>query len=280
MNLALAAIKNAIWIGWEMESNWTKKWIYFIYAAVRPMALCLILYFLYMTKEASPATDENFVAMYIGNAFFNIFIAVAGGISWVIIQDREHFRIIRYIYVAPSPFWVYIVGRATIVLAISLVSLAIVMAVGILFLGIPIGPSNVDFGLLFVSTFLGLVSATCVGLIFAGVCLITARHSMLMAEGAGAVFLLTCGILYPVDIMPWFAKILGYALPMTYWIELVRRAFGAASFSPALAGYGTTPMLIFLAVLSVIFTWIALRTFRACEDSAKRSGKLDQTTNY
>lgn len=275
-----ATLRHAMWIGWQMESNWTSTWVYILYAAVRPMALCMILYYLYMVVSANPATDPTFVSIYVGNAFFTIFVAVAGGVAWVIIQDREHFRIIRYIYMAPSPFWLYILGRALIVLVISLVSLLIIFLFASLALGMPVGFAHIRWHLLLPATVMGIVSAAAMGMIFAGVCLITARHSMMMAEGAGAVFLLTCGVLYPVDAMPMLARWVGMALPMTYWMELVRRAFGGLGFSRVLTGIGDAPLMGVLAALTVAFTASAFWLFRACENNAKRRGVLDQTTNY
>lgn len=280
MRLVLATLRHAMWIGWEMESNWTKTWIYILYAATRPLALCLIIYFLFKTVNPQPATDPAFVSVYIGNAFFTIFAAVAGGISWVVIQDREHFRIIRYIYIAPSPFWLYILGRALIVLVISVLSLAIVVMFGTYVLGTPTGWSHINWPLLLPTSLFGIASAAAMGLIFAGVCLITARHSMLMAEGAGAIFMLTCGVLYPVDVMPAIARWFGMTMPMTYWMELVRRSFGGFGFSPVLAGVSDGALMAGLAVLATAFCAVAMWVFRLCEGNAKRRGVLDQTTNY
>jgi ABC-2 type transport system permease protein len=280
MNLSFSAFKYAMWIGWEMEYNWTKKWIYFLYASVRPLALCLILYFIFRIISSNPAGQQNFVSIYVANAFFGIFIAVAGGISWVVIQDREQYRVIRYIYISPMPFWWYILGRAMVVLAVSLVSLVIIIAFGALVLRLPIGITHISWALLIPSTVLGVVSASAMGLIFAGLCLVTARHSMLLAEGAGAVFLLVCGVLYPVDVMPMWVKAPGLAMPMTYWMEMVRRSFGGYGFSPVLSGISNFPLMLCLFALTVFFCAASLGSFKLCERAAKRRGKIDETTNY
>ncbi|MCB9489784.1 MAG: ABC transporter permease [Deltaproteobacteria bacterium] len=276
----IGGLRNAMWVGWQMESNWTKTWIYFLYAATRPLALCLIIFFIFKFAGNRPGAQTQFLSTYVGNAFFTIFIAVASGISWVVIQDREHYRIIRYIYATPMPFWIYIVGRATVVLAISLVSLAIILTFGNLALGLGAPFSRIDWAVLIPSTVLGIVSAASLGLMFAGVCLVTARHSILMAEGAGAVFLLTCGVIYPLEVLPGWAAAIGKVLPMTYWIELVRRSFGGYNFTPTLADLSTKGTLLGLSVLTVAFALLAFRWFKFAEDRAKKTGQLDMTTNY
>ena len=280
MNHTIATLKNAMWVGWEMETNWTKTWVYFLYAAVRPLSLCMILFFIFKVATPDPAASQDFISVFTGNAFFTIFIAVAGGISWVVIQDREHYQIIRYIYVAPMPFWLYILGRAAVILLVSLASLVLILVFGAAVLSFPIGPEHIAFGLLLPATFFGVISAAALGLLFAGICLVTARHSMLMAEGAGAVFLLVCGVLYPLDMLPKWAQTMGIGLPMTYWMELVRRAFGGYGFSPRLAGMTDPALLTLLAALTAGFCVLAFGVFKLCEHTAKRSGKIDQTTNY
>ncbi len=273
-------LKTAIWLGWQEEANWTRTWIYILYAATRPLSLCLILYFLFKAVTDNPAGNADFLSIFVGNAFFTIFLAVAGGISWVVIQDREHYRVIRDIYIVPTPFWVYIAGRGVIMLLIALSSLLIILGFGRLVLGLPIILSQIDWQLLLPAMGLGIVSAVAMGLIFAGVCLITARHSMLLAEGVGALFLLVSGVLYPVDFLPLWARLIGYALPMTYWMEIVRRSFGHAEFSDALVGLSTKANMILLAGLTVVFCVLSAYIFRTCDNYAKRTGKIDQTTHY
>jgi len=127
---------------------------------------------------------------------------------------------------------------------------------------------------------MGAVSAAAVGIIFAGLCLITARHSMLLAEGAGAIFLLICGVLYPVDFLPQWTQIASVSLPMTYWMELVRRAFGSYTFSPRLSRFSDASIMIWLALLTAAFCLVSLGVFKLCENFARRHGKIDQATNY
>ena len=76
-------------IGWAIESNWTSPPLYLLYAAVRPLAMCLLLYYLFKVAAANPSADPRFAAIYLGDAFFAIFGMMASGLSWAIISDRE-----------------------------------------------------------------------------------------------------------------------------------------------------------------------------------------------
>jgi len=42
-----------------------------------------------------------FTYMYLGNAFYIYVGAVMAGVSWAVIDDREHYKTLKYMYVAP-----------------------------------------------------------------------------------------------------------------------------------------------------------------------------------
>ena len=47
-------------------------------------------------------TASIFTYMYLGNAFYIYVGAVMAGVSWAVIDDREHYKMLKYMYVAPS----------------------------------------------------------------------------------------------------------------------------------------------------------------------------------
>ena len=280
MGLRVKQMAAAARLGWLSESNWTRAWVYLLYAAARPLSMCLILYFIYRVATRQPATSPMFLAIYAGSAFFTVIATLTAALSWVIIEDREHYQIIRYVYIAPLRFWQYIVGRSLPVLGISVSTLLIILGFGAVVLGLPLGPGHVNWPLMLPTFLLGLANAAALGMAFAGLVLITARHSMLLAEGAGATFLLVCGVIYPVDFLPRWLHPVALALPMTYWMELVRRSYGVLGFSPMLAAWGTGKLFAVFAATTVGLALVAVWGFRRLEHLAKRLGKLDQATNY
>lgn len=280
MSHNLVVLWTAFKIGWENESNWTKRPVYFLYAAARPLAMCLILYFLFRVASANPSTNETFVSVYLSNAFFTIFMAVSGGVAWVIMEDREWFRITKYIVIAPMNYPVYIFGRALVLLLVSFVSTTIILLFGRFVLGIAYTFTSINWGLLGISFFLGLASTAAMGMMLAGFCLITARHSTLLAEGVGGAFLLVCGVIYPVDMLPKIWQVLSLEIPLTYWMEATRRAFSRPSFGQLLAGWSNFEIMFALTATTGIFIVLAMGIFRGCYDYAKKEGKLDQVTHH
>ena len=280
MRNALNILWTSFRIGWENESNWTWRPVYFFYAAIRPFAMCLILYFLFRAATADPSTNPTFMAVYISNAFFTIFMAVSAGIGWVIIEDREFFRIIKYIYIAPMRFSLYVFGRTLLVLSVSIVTTAIILAFGILVLKLPIVPSAINLPLLAGSFVLGLLSSASLGMILAGVVLITARHSTLLAEGVGGAFLLLCGVIYPIDFLPAVWRAIAQGIPLTYWMEATRRAFALPPFGATMEAWTTGHLIVALAGFAMVYIVASIALFNLLSYVAKKLGKVDQTTHY
>jgi ABC-2 type transport system permease protein len=277
---ALNVFRTSFWLGWENESNWTWRPFYFLYAALRPLAMCLILYFLFRIASPDPSANPAFVSVYLGNAFFTIFMAVTGGIGWVIIEDREFFRLIRYIVIAPMHYTVYLLGRTFLVLLVSISSLFVILLFGAFVLGVPISLSAVRWPLLLGSFVLGLASTASLGMILAAFVLLTARHASLLAEGIGGAFLLLCGVIYPIDFLPGPVRIFAMGIPLTYWMEATRRALYPVPFGRVLAGWTSGGLMAVLAATTALLVLASMLVFRLCFDYAKAHGKIDQITHY
>ncbi|MDP8254231.1 MAG: ABC transporter permease [Candidatus Alcyoniella australis] len=270
----------AIKIGWAVESNWTHTWVFVIYSAVRPLALCLVLYFLFRLVYQQPATEQAFIGVYVANAFFTLVITLCAGTTWAIINDREHYYIIRYIYVSPIRMITYVLGRSVPLLMLGLSSLLIILVFGRYVLEMPIGLDAIRWELLLPASILGVVCSMALGIFFAGFCLVTAKHSMMLAEGVGGVFLLLCGVIFPVDIMPAAFRVAGLALPVTYWMEATRRAFGVQGFSAMLTPLSDINLMLILLIGSALLLAASVWAFHGFEHLAVKHGKIDQATNY
>jgi ABC-2 type transport system permease protein len=53
-----------------------------------------------------------FPYLYLGNAFYIYVGQIMTGLSYAVIDDREHYKTLKYIYVAPVHFPTYLLGRA------------------------------------------------------------------------------------------------------------------------------------------------------------------------
>jgi len=74
----------------------------------------------------------------------------------------------------------------------------------------------------------------------------------------------------------------GYLMPVTYWLELVRRSLvgRVATEYPTLAAFSDLQLVVLLAMLTVAFGAIAAATFCRCDRLARERGLIDRTTNY
>ena len=94
---------------------------------------------------------------------------------------------------------------------------------------------------------------------------------------AGSVFLL-CGAIFPLDTLPAPLQAIGVLLPMTWWIEGVRRAI-LGTASTGLLGSPSTPLLLLaLALGTALIALAAPRLFRIGIDRAREKGYLDRST--
>ena len=74
----------------------------------------------------------------------------------------------------------------------------------------------------------------------------------------------------------------GFAIPITYWLELMRRSLigNVAQAFPTLARFNNMELLGILVGLSVLFGVLSILVFRHCDRLARERGLLDRTTNY
>src|SRR5512134_1877713 len=101
----------AAWLGWQIESNWTRPALFALYAIVKPLALAGIVVVMYATITQNDFASPVFAYMYLGNAFYMYVGAVTTGMAYAVIDDRERYQMLRAVYVAPIDIRWYLVGR-------------------------------------------------------------------------------------------------------------------------------------------------------------------------
>lgn len=279
----LAAFRTATRLGWQIESNWTDPLLFAIYSIIKPVAASLILVFMYLVITRGKTGTELFAYIYVGNAFYIFVGNVLFGISWVIHDDREHYEMLKYIYLSPIQIYVYLLGRGMAKLFVSAISVAIALAFGALFLKVPLTISGIDYPYLFAGLALGLGGIVAFGIILAGVCLIIARHSGGISEAIAGAFYLLCGVVFPLDVLPSWARAIGMVLPPTYWIEAMRRAAlgeRITGVSQVLGQLSDGGLLLVLLGTTLALAALSHLFFKWAELRARRRGLLDQRTNY
>jgi ABC-2 type transport system permease protein len=274
--------KAAAWLGWQIETNWANPFVFSIYAIIKPLASAGILVVMYSVITNGAFENEVFPYIYLGNAFYIYVGAVMAGISWAVVDDREHYRMLKYMYVAPIHFPTYLVGRGVARFLFGSLSVFITILFGVLFLKVPLVVADVNWGLFFLSLGLGIMMLISLGLVLGSFTLIIANHVWFLGEGVASALYLFSGAIFPLEVLPVWLRPIGYAMPLTYWLELMRRSLigNIAEAFPALSGFSNLELVGILAGLTVIFSLIAFFSFRYCDHRARELGYIDMVTNY
>jgi ABC-2 type transport system permease protein len=278
----LRSFKIATWLGWQIESNWTDPFLFAIYSIVKPLASAGILVVMYSIITNGNFNTPIFPYIYFGNAFYIYVGAVMTGISWAVIEDREHYKTLKYMYIAPIRIPAYWLGRGIARFLSGSLAVLITITFGVLFLHVPLDLARVDWPLFFVSLILGIAMLATLGLILASITLLVAHHFFLIGEAVASALYLFSGAIFPLDVLPAWLRPVGFAIPITYWLELMRRSLAGnvAQAFPTLARFSNLQLLGILLGLSVVFGLISVFVFRYCDYRARERGLIDFVSNY
>jgi ABC-2 type transport system permease protein len=282
MNKALRSFKTATWLGWKIESNWTDPFLFTIYSIVKPLASAGILVIMYSIIAQSDFTSPIFAYLYLGNAFYQYVGAVMSGLAWAIIDDREHYRTLKYIYVAPVLVPYYLLGRGVARFITTTFAVVVTIAFGVIFLKMPLNFAEVHWGLFIATLFVGIAMLATLGMLLAGIAMNTARHSDMIGEAvAGGLFLFS-GAIFPLSVLPVAIRWIGYVLPISYWLELMRRAMvgNVAAAFPTFSTLSDSQIMIILIIMTIVFAVVSSLIFKRLDHRARERGLIDQTTNY
>lgn len=278
----MRSFRTAAWLGWKIESNWTDPFLFTVYSIVKPLAGAAILVVMYSIITNGAFTNPLFPYIYLGNAFYMYVGAVMTGVSWAVIDDREHYRTLKYMYVAPIRMPLYLVGRAVARFVTGSFSVIITIAFGALFLHVPIVLAEVDWLLFAVSLMLGVILLALMGLILAAITLLLARHGDYLGDTVAGGLYLFSGAVFPLDVLPAWLRPVGFALPFTYWLELLRRSLvgSVAQAFPTLSTWSNNQLLGVLVGSIAVSAVLAVVVWRYCDYQARERGYIDRTTNY
>lgn len=276
------SLRTAAWLGWQIESNWASPALFAVYSIVKPLTAAAILVVMFGIATQANFASAAFSYMYIGNAFYMYVAAVMAGMAQAVVDDRERFRTLKSMYVAPVAIPMYLVGRGVARFLTTTLSVLVTMGFGILFLQLQVSVLDVRWGLLLAALIIGIVMLAMMGLVLASIVLTITHGSWLVGEAVAAALYLFCGAVFPLDVLPRFLQPIGYLMPVTYWLELVRRSLVAnvAHQFPTLTGMGDYELLGILATLTLALGAMAAATFRRCDHIARERGLIDRTTNF
>jgi ABC-2 type transport system permease protein len=291
----LRTFRVATRLGWQVEGNWADPLVFFIFAILRPLATALIVVLMYQVIAGGQRGDY-FNYLYLSNAFFVLVIETMSGLAWTILEDRENYKMLKYVYTSPARKLAYLLGRGVARISLGMLTTTVLLTTGLLFLGLRIGIEQVQWGWLVAYFPLGMISLLALGIILAGVALVIARHGGSIGEVTAGSLLLFSGAYFPIDILPPIIRDISLVVPITYWLEGMRRALSGGvlmttvtapdgssvdtPISPILAGFDNWQLLAILAASAAVSAAVAFFFFRWVENQARERGMIDRLTGY
>jgi ABC-2 type transport system permease protein len=277
----------SIWLGWQIQSNWTDPWLFAVYVVAKPLTGSLLLVFMFQAAVTASqgSTPPGMLAFsYLGNALYMLVGAIGFGMSGAVVADREHYGMLKYLRVSPIGLQSYLIGRGLAQGVEGSLGALITLAAG---LALPLGLreavrwGDVAWGWLLVYLLVGVGMLLALGLILSGAVLNMARHGMFLSEGVGGALYLLSGAVFPLSVLPPWLRSLGLMLPPTYWLEGVRRSvLGATDDDSPLSACSHAELALTLTASTLALTALAQVMFRWGERRAQRLGRFDQTTGY
>ncbi len=283
------SLRTSALLGWRVESNWTDPTLFLIYTVARPV-FSLLLLVVMIQIIGGTASEEARTFVVLGSALWAMLVAGIAGPAWSVLEDRERYRMLKYLYVSPATFLVLLVGRGGARLATGAMGTVVALVFAVIVLGLRVDLAAVDWPLLVAALVMGLVPIIALGVLLAAVCLQTRQESWSYPDAfAGALFLIS-GVVFPLAVLPYPVQAVALANPVTWWLAAVRLAVvpdgpssigGTGSLWTAVTGTAApdaTTVLCALFLTGSLVTLAAIAIFRSSERRARELGLLDRTT--
>lgn len=246
----------------------------------KPLTSALVLVFMYWVISGYHSHGSFFGFLIVGSAAWSFVEQILAGLPRAVLDDREQYSMLKYVYIAPQSFVIFLIGRSVPRMLAGFLSFGITLGFGIGILGIPINLLHVNYPLLLLALVLGFVVITCLSLALAGLTLLLQRGAWVMPDAFTGALYLVAGTVFPITILPRWAELFALTMPLTYWLELVRRALLGNAMEASFPIESTTSILGLLLATTAVTMVVCVGVFRASERLARERGQIDRTTSY
>jgi ABC-2 type transport system permease protein len=278
----LRAVKQAVWLGWKVETNWADPVVFAIYYLIRPVAGLLIVGFMFLigSSVAGSANPEFFTFMFIGNSFFLYAVQIMMTMSMLIHEDRSHYEVLKHIYLSPGSLWWYILGRSLNGVMNASISLLLTLGLGtLIFQGllgvqIPINWLGINFPMLALSLAMGLICFIALGFVLCAINIMTSRVQFVLAEYVTGILYLFGGVVFPAEILPSWGQAISNVLPVTYFLRSIRFSILHQTDIPFQMD------LLYLALTTIATIIVGMGFFKLAMYRARKLGLLDRKEEY
>ena len=271
---AWRSFRTAIRLGWAIESNWSDPFLFAVYTMAKPLSAAMILVVMYqiITQGQGGAFLQFLV---VGAALWNVVYGVLAGLVQSILEDRERYRMMKYVVVTPSSLFPFLLGRSLARVGVSLVAVALTMVVGVVFLGVRL---DLDLLMLAAATLLGLTAVMALGVFMAGWCLQLRQEAWSYPEAIAGALYLVSGAIFPVSELPDAIEPIAWAMPTTWWLEASRRGIVGHGSPGDIGALSDAAVMGLLVLTTAVAVPLALAAFAWFMRRARRAGLLDMTT--
>jgi ABC-2 type transport system permease protein len=271
---AWRSFRTAIGLGWAIESNWSDPFLFAIYTLAKPLAAAMILVLMFQVVTGG-SNPEFLQFLIVGSALWNVVFGVMAGLVQSILEDRERYRMIKYVVVTPTGLFPFLLGRSLARVLISLVAVALTLVVGVFLLGVELRPQPL---ILISSMIIGTLAVLALGIFMAGWCLQLRQEAWSYPEAIAGGLYLVSGAIFPIDILPSFIQPIAYALPTTWWLEASRRGLLGHGSPGQLGTIPDGTVMLILVATTAITVPLALIAFAWFMKRARQAGLLDMVT--
>jgi ABC-2 type transport system permease protein len=270
----------AVRLGWAVSSNWTQPLTFVIYTILRPISGALILVVMYSVITGGRADTRTYLSfLVIGVAFWAFVTEGVSDFALGILEDRGRYKMLKYAYLAPLRFPIFLVGRASSKLTSAAASVLIVLVVATVGLRLPINPLAVNYGLLAIACLLAFISVLAFSIALSLV-LLAGRDTHGYGEIMAQVLYVFSGAIFPISVLPGPLAFIASISPLVYWLELARRAIlhgRVYEMFPTLSDGEVLLRLVLATAGTVVLGYLV---YSYADRLARRKGFIDMDTGW
>ena len=269
----LKGLRSSALLGWRIETNWANIFIVFLVKCSKPFSVALVLTAMYTIASGPEASITDLCWAIVGVCLWGFIQSATELYSFSIVGEREWFRNIKNIITAPTPLYVYLLGRTALWIPVGLLNFLVILYLSNYFLNLELKTSNILYFEFIIFMILGFISVVSLGMFVAGISLVTPRFSEGVAFGVTGVLYLVSGSIIKTEMLPSTVKIYSDALPFTHWIEIIR--YSLFSYFR-----DTPPPYEDFFITSFFFCIISNLVYIFLLRHARNTGKIDLATMY
>jgi len=208
-------LRTATWLEWQSQGNWTNPWLFLLYLVAKPLTSALVLIFMYWVISGFSSHGGLFGFLIVGSAAWNFVEQLFTGLPIAVLDDREQYAMLKYVYIAPQSFVMFLIGRSMPRILAGFLSFVIILSFGVVILGVPIDLRHVNYLLLVFTLIFGFLAIGAMAIALAGLVLMMQRGAWTMPEAMTGALYVVAGVIFPLGILPGWVEKIALVMPLT-----------------------------------------------------------------